>query len=49
VNERRLILAALDRAGGNKTRAAELLGLTRRALYSRMERLELPLAAEENP
>ncbi len=42
-HERRLIRLALQRAGGNKTRAAELLGLTRRALYSRMERLGLPL------
>jgi DNA-binding NtrC family response regulator len=42
-HERRLIQLALHRAGGNKTRAAELLGLTRRALYSRMERLELPI------
>jgi DNA-binding NtrC family response regulator len=47
-NERRLILAALERASGNKTRAAELLGLTRRALYSRMERLDLPLRAGED-
>jgi len=38
VLERELILKALDRAGGNKSRAARLLGLTRRTLYSRMER-----------
>jgi len=42
-HERRLIRLALQRAGGNKTKAAELLGLTRRALYSRMERLQLPI------
>lgn len=42
-HERRLILLALKRSSGNKTRAAKLLGLTRRALYSRMERLEIPL------
>jgi two-component system NtrC family response regulator len=42
-HERRLIRLALNRAGGNKTKAAELLGLTRRALYSRMERLQLPI------
>jgi DNA-binding NtrC family response regulator len=36
--ERELILKALDRAGGNKSRAARLLGLTRRTLYSRMEK-----------
>ena len=32
--ERELILAALERAGGNKTHAAQLLGITRRRLYS---------------
>jgi DNA-binding NtrC family response regulator len=36
--ERELILKALQRAGGNKSRAARLLGLTRRTLYSRMEK-----------
>ena len=38
VLERELILPALERAGGNKSQAARLPGLTRRALYSRMER-----------
>jgi DNA-binding NtrC family response regulator len=38
VLERELILKALARAGGNKSQAARLLGLTRRTLYSRMER-----------
>jgi DNA-binding NtrC family response regulator len=42
-HEKRLIELALRRAAGNKTRAAEMLGLTRRALYSRMERLGVPL------
>jgi DNA-binding NtrC family response regulator len=32
--ERELIQAALERAGGNKTHAARLLGITRRRLYS---------------
>jgi two-component system, NtrC family, response regulator PilR len=36
--ERRYILAALAKAAGNKSRAAVLLGMTRRTLYSRMER-----------
>ena len=39
--ERELILKALDKAGGNKTQAAKLLGLTRRTLYSRLERYGL--------
>jgi DNA-binding NtrC family response regulator len=36
--EKELLNQALLKAHGNKTRAAELLGITRRALYSRMER-----------
>lgn len=36
--ERDLILQALEKAGGNKSQAARLLGLTRRTLYSRMEK-----------
>jgi DNA-binding NtrC family response regulator len=34
--ERELIRAALERSGGNKTRAAQMLGVTRRRLYSLM-------------
>jgi two-component system, NtrC family, response regulator AtoC len=34
--ERRLILDALERAGGNRTRAAEELGIYRRLLYAKM-------------
>lgn len=41
--ERRYILAALRKADGNKTRAAQLLGMTRRTLYSRMERHGIPV------
>jgi DNA-binding NtrC family response regulator len=38
-NARRLIRQALARAGGNKTLAADLLGITRRTLYSRLKLL----------
>ena len=34
--ERKLILEALERAGGNRTRAAEELGIYRRLLYAKM-------------
>jgi len=36
--EERMIRDALARAGGNKSEAARLLGITRRALYGRLER-----------
>jgi len=48
--ERELILQALDLARGNKSQAARLLGLTRRTLYSRMEKhgLRKPGEGEES-
>ena len=36
--EKALLLQALEKARGNKSRAARLLGLTRRTLYSRLEK-----------
>jgi transcriptional regulator with GAF, ATPase, and Fis domain len=41
--EKRAILAALDRAKGNKARAAAALGITRTKLYTRLRQLGLPL------
>ncbi len=41
--ERLYILAALQKAEGNKSQAARLLGMTRRTLYSRMERHGIPV------
>ncbi len=38
--EKQLIQQALHKAKGNKTRAAEILGITRRRLYSMMKSLE---------
>src|SRR5262249_52100403 len=38
--ERSLILKALEKAGGNVSRAARLLGLTRRTLQYRMEKIQ---------
>ncbi len=37
-SEKQLIARALETAGGNKSEAARLLGITRRALYGRLER-----------
>jgi len=45
--EKRMIREALDRAQGNKTRAAALLGISRRALYSRMESHGIPIGGPE--
>jgi len=45
--ENRMIREALDRAQGNKTKAAGLLGISRRALYSRMESHGIPLGGAE--
>jgi two-component system response regulator HydG len=39
--EREHILRALQRTGGNKKAAARILGVSRRALYRRLERLDL--------
>ncbi len=46
VLERELILQALERERGNKSAAARLLGMTRRTLYSRMERHGLRAGGE---
>ena len=45
--EKRLIREALERAQGNKTKAAALLGISRRALYSRMESHDIPIGGVE--
>ncbi|HWQ53359.1 MAG TPA: sigma-54 dependent transcriptional regulator [Bryobacteraceae bacterium] len=37
--ERRQILKVLEQAGGNKTRAAEMLGIQRRTLYKKLARM----------
>ena len=42
-DERADILAACARAGGNRSRMAELLGVSRKTLYARLKRLNLRL------
>jgi two-component system NtrC family response regulator len=46
-NEARIIEEALRKAGGNKSNAAKLLGITRRKLYSRMKLLGLDTSPGE--
>jgi DNA-binding NtrC family response regulator len=38
--EKIMVELALERTGGNKSRAADILGITRRTLYGRLEKLE---------
>ena len=47
--EREHILRALQRAGGNKKAAARMLGVSRRALYRRLERLDLAETIARRP
>ncbi len=46
-NARLLITEAMRRAGGNKTVAAAMLGITRRAMYSRMKMLGMDAGPPE--
>jgi len=39
--ERRMVILALEKTNWNKSRAAELLGITRRALYGRLEKFNI--------
>jgi DNA-binding NtrC family response regulator len=40
--ERRRIVEALERSGGNQTKAAELLGMSRRTLVAKLGEHDLP-------
>ena len=45
--ERSLIELSMEKAGGNKSKAAGLLGITRRTLYSRMEKYGLGKSGDQ--
>ncbi|HEX6763923.1 MAG TPA: helix-turn-helix domain-containing protein, partial [Polyangiaceae bacterium] len=40
--ERERVISALEACGGNQTRAAKLLGVSRRTLVNRIEEFNLP-------
>jgi DNA-binding NtrC family response regulator len=44
--ERRYLLHVLEQVGGNRTRAAEVMGIDRRTLYRMAERFGIPLAEQ---
>jgi len=43
-DERSTILAAFERSGGNKSRMAEMMHVSRKTLYARIKRLGLDLS-----
>lgn len=47
--ERKLILQALERSGGNKAKAAEILKISRPLLYQKMDRLGMNTHSKKHP
>ena len=46
--ERRSILEALKKSGGNKVKAAKLLGIARSCLYKKISNLDIKMKNMEN-
>jgi DNA-binding protein Fis len=46
--EKRLISCVLEHAKGNRTRAAEILGISREGLRTKLQRLQIPDASESS-
>jgi DNA-binding NtrC family response regulator len=46
--EKQMLEGALRRAGGNKSKAAKLLGITRRMLYTKLEKFGIEYTAEND-
>ena len=47
--EKQLILSVLQHTGGNRTRAAEILGISREGLRTKLQRLEIPAGPDPIP
>ena len=44
--EKQLIMSVLEHTAGNRTRAAEILGISREGLRTKLQRLQIPAAAD---
>jgi DNA-binding protein Fis len=44
--EKQLILSVLQHTGGKRTRAAEILGISREGLRTKLQRLKIPADAD---
>ena len=44
--EKQLIFSVLQHTGGNRTRAAEILGISREGLRTKLHRLQIPADAD---
>jgi DNA-binding NtrC family response regulator len=47
--EKKMVLEALDKTGGNQSRAAELLGIPRRTLINRIEAYGIARPRKKHP
>ncbi|MBF0531196.1 MAG: helix-turn-helix domain-containing protein [Deltaproteobacteria bacterium] len=43
-----LVRKTVQKCGGNKSRAAKLLGISRKALYQKIERFHWPLSSSDH-
>jgi Fis family transcriptional regulator, factor for inversion stimulation protein len=44
--EKQVIRSVLQHRGGNRTRAAEILGISREGLRTKLQRLQIPVDAD---
>jgi DNA-binding protein Fis len=46
--EKQLIFSVLQHTGGNRTRAAEVLGISREGLRTKLQRLQIPADPDQS-